>query len=140
GLLCLPATATSFADIPDDEITATLFPFDDINTAPWTQIGRAAVEIAIQRGFATGYFTGHQVPGKRGLIGIKGNLVSVFDILYTDPDVAGSEYHFSDIDAAPWAQAARLATNLCTKRGFAGGFFTGNHLSDRCQVVAFHQA
>src|SRR6185437_15535248 len=139
GVLCLPVTATGFADIPDDEIARTQFPFDDINTAPWGQIGRAAVEIAANRGFATGYFTGHQVPGKRGLIGIKADLVSVFDVANDDPDVVGSQYRFPDINTVPWAQAARLATDLCIAKGFAGGFFTGHQLPDRRQVAAFRR-
>jgi hypothetical protein len=61
---------TTFIDVADSEIAGTRFPFDDINTAPWAQVARAATEIAASHGFGAGFFTGHQVPGKRGWIGI----------------------------------------------------------------------
>jgi hypothetical protein len=39
----------------------------------------------------------------------------------------------------PWAQAARLATDVCIARGFAGGFFTGHQLADRRQIAGVRQ-
>jgi hypothetical protein len=35
-----------------------------------------------------------------------------------------------DLDHTPWAQASRAATDFCRQRGFAGGFFTGHHISN----------
>ena len=96
GVLCLPVTGTSFIDISDSEIAATAFPFDDINTAAWAQVARAATEIAAKRGFGAGFFTGHQLPGRRGWIGIDAGLVSIFDV--DDRTVAESRWAFTDIN------------------------------------------
>jgi hypothetical protein len=141
GVLCLPGKAASFTDIFNDEIGALNFSFNDINTANWAQIGRAAVEIAVNRHFGAGYFTGHQLPDRRGWIGLKPELISVFDLDNRDPSVMDSDWRFPDIDividTVPWAQAARLATDVCIRKGFAGGFFTGNYLPGIRQVVAF---
>lgn len=145
GVLCLPATATTFVDITDGEIAALDVPyrFTDINAEHWAKTGRAAIAIAINRGFAAGYFTGHQLPGRpgspgvHGWIGLSPDLISVFDLDDNDSDVQSSQWRFPDINTVPWAQAARLATDVCINRGFAGGFFTGHQLPGRRQVVAF---
>jgi hypothetical protein len=134
GVICLPVPGTTFFDILDSEITATLFPFDDIDTAPWAQVGRAAMEIAARRGTGAGFFTGHQVPGRKGWIGIDSGLIEVFDI--DDGTVNGSQWAFTDINTVGWAQAARLATDICIQRGFAAGFFTGHQLPNRRQIAA----
>jgi hypothetical protein len=134
GVLCLPAPGTTFIDVPDSEIAATLFPFDDINTAPWAQVARAATEIAAKRGAGAGFFTGHQVSGRHGWIGIDARLVEVFDI--DDKTVAESVWAFTEINTVGWAQAARLATDICIQFGFAGGFFTGHQLPNKRQIAA----
>ena len=112
--------------------------------APWeTTSGRAAIAIAINRGFGAGYFTGHQIPGSPGKPGVHGwigldpELISVFDLDDNDSDVQASQWRFPDINTVPWATAARLATDVCIARGFAGGFFTGHQIPGRRQVVAF---
>jgi hypothetical protein len=133
-VLCLPVPGTTFIDILDSEIAALPFPFDDINTTPWAQVGRAAMEIAGRRGAGAGFFTGHQVPGRKGWIGIDARLVEVFDI--DDGTVASSQWAFTDINTVGWAQAARLASDVCFQRGFAGGFFTGHQLPNKRQIAA----
>ena len=130
GVLCLPTTGTTFVDVTD----ATGFGFHDINTAPWAQIAAAAMQIAVSRGFGAGFFTGHQVPGKRGWIGIEARFVTLFDI--EDDALGGS----TDILTMHWAQAARLATDDCIRRGFAGGFFTGRVLPNPRQIAALRFA
>jgi hypothetical protein len=129
---------TTFVDVDDAEIAALRFSFDDINDSHWAQVGRAAMEIAVSQRLGAGFFTGHQIPGRRGWIGIDANLVSVFDI--DDQTVRESQWAFDDINTVPWAQAARLATNVCVKRQFAGGFFTGHQLPNKRQIVALRLA
>jgi hypothetical protein len=136
GVLCFPVTGTTFIDITDSEIAATAFPFDDINTAPWAQVARAATEIAAKRGFGAGFFTGHQLSGRRGWIGIDARLISIFDV--DDMMVAQSQWAFIDINTVDWAQAARLATDVCITRGFAGGFYTGHQVPNKRQIAALH--
>jgi hypothetical protein len=138
GVLCLPRVGTTFVDVDDREIAATSFGFADINSAPWAQIARAATEIARARGFGAGIFTGHQLKNRCGWIGIDAALVSIFDI--DNRAVEESEWHFLDVNAVPWAQAARVATEVCIARGFAGGFFTGHQLPNRRQIAAIRLA
>jgi hypothetical protein len=96
------------------------------------------MDIAESRGFGAGFFTGHQADGKHGWIGIDANLVSVFDI--DDATVRESQWAFDDINTVHWAEAARLATDVCAKRQFAGGFFTGHQLPNKRQIVALRFA
>jgi len=134
GVLCLPVPGTTFIDVKIDELAMLRFSFDDINTAPWAQVARAATEIAAKHGAGAAFFTGHQVPGKHGWIGIDAKLVEVFDI--DDRTVAQSPWAFTDINTVGWAQAARLATDICIQFGFAGGFCTGHQLPNKCQIAA----
>jgi hypothetical protein len=138
GVICLPVPGTTFIDVPDGDIAALTFSFDDINTAPWAQVGRAAMEIAGRHGAGAGFFNGHQLSGRRGWIGIDARLVEVFDI--GDGADDGSPWKFTDINTVGWAQAARLASDICIQRGFAGGFFTGHQLPNKRQIVALRHA
>jgi hypothetical protein len=36
---------------------------------PWARAARAATNIAVTRGFAGGFFTGHQLLGRYGVVG-----------------------------------------------------------------------
>jgi hypothetical protein len=140
GVLCLPSNAISFFDIPLAEIADTAFPFDDINSAPWAQVGCAAMEIAGRRGFAAGFFTGHRIPGQCGWAGIAADLVSVFDV--DDKTVAATKWAFTDVNRIPWAKAARCATDICLglqPLRLAGGFFSGHQLPNKRQIVAIRQ-
>ena len=141
GVLCLPTDAISFSDVPLEEIADTAFPFDDINTAPWAQVGRAAMEIAGRRGLAAGFFTGHQTPGQCGWVGIAADLVSVFDV--DDKTVAATKWAFTDVNRVRWAQAARCATDICLAPQalpLAGGFFSGHQLPNKRQIVAVRKS
>lgn len=136
GVLCLPTAATTSLNIHLDEIAATQFPFRDIAGTHWAQIGRAAVEIAAKRGFATGYFTGHQEQQACAWVGIQPEIATIFDVADDDPDVTNSPWRFPDVNTVHWAQAARLATDVCIAKGFAGGFFTGHQIPGRRQIAA----
>jgi hypothetical protein len=139
-VLCLPVGGLAFVDVPLAEIAVTSFPFEDIYSAPWAQVGRAGMEIAIRRGFAAGFFTGHQLEGRCGWIGIAPERVSVFDV--DDATIGASRWAFTDVNTAPWAQAARCATEICLAAQalrLAGGFFSGHQLPNKRQIVAFRQ-
>ena len=138
GIICLPTTETVFFDVPLNEIVGAAWPFDNINRAAWAQAGRAAMEMAYQRGFGAGFFTGHQLGDRCGLIALASSLISIFDI--DDQTVSESPWAFTDINTVNWAQAGRLATDVCIQRGFAGGFFTGHQLPNKRQIVAYHQS
>jgi hypothetical protein len=140
GLVCLPASITTFIDVADQELAATAFPFSGINTTNWAQIGRAAMEIAANHGQGAGYFTGHQLPDGHGWIGLRPDAVTVLDVANDDPAVVATPWRFDDVNTVAWAQAARLANDVCHDRGFAGGFFTGHQLHDRRQVVGVHSS
>ena len=121
GVLCLPTDGIAFFDIPLAEIAVTKFPFNDINSAPWAQVGRAAMEIAGKRGFAAGFFTGHQIPGRCGWIGLAPELVSVFDV--DDATVGASRWAFTDIPGRTMRNGhlPRRAAPSTSGRVFCGG-------------------
>jgi len=140
GVLCLPVGEVKLVDIPLAEIATTKFPFDDVNTAPWAQVGRAAMEIAARNDSAAGFFTGHQLSGRCGWIGLSPDLVSVFDV--DDATVAANTWAFTDVNTVPWAQAARCATDFCLAPHplrLAGGFFSGHQTPNKRQIVAFRR-
>jgi YD repeat-containing protein len=134
GVVCLPLSHTTFAEVPVNDIDRTPFPFGDINDAHWAQVGRAAAEIAAKRGVGAGFFTGHLGSGSKGWFGLDASLVEIFDV--DDLMVAQNQWAFTDINTVGWAQAARVATDICIQRGFAGGFFTGHQLPNRRQIAA----
>ena len=55
-------------DATDSEIADSGWSFSDVNSVDWAQAGRAATGICNKRGFVGGFFNGHQIPGKRGLV------------------------------------------------------------------------
>lgn len=67
GLICYGAPAL-FIDATTREIQATGFPLGDLNEVPWAQAARAATNFCGMKGFAAGFMTGHQVPGKYGVV------------------------------------------------------------------------
>jgi hypothetical protein len=145
GVLCLPLPGTVFEEVAFSEIATTEYPFSDIDTAKWAQVARAAVEIAARRHKEAGFFTGHQDLGRHtcSWVGIDAALVEKFDIDDNDALVTGSQWKFPDINEVGWAQAARLATDICRDRRFnepverfAGGFFTGHQDGHRRQIAA----
>lgn len=134
GLWAIPANATFF-DATDPEIQATGWGFGDINQTHWAQIARAATAFSTRKGFAAGFFTGHQLNGKRGIICLDNSMVSWFDA--NMQDISGSGEAFNDINEVPWAKAARAASNICLNKGFFGGFFTGHQVAGKIGVVGF---
>lgn len=69
-LICLRANLATAFDARDYEVNASPWKFTDINTVGWAQAARVATGIAINKGYAGGFFTGHQVPDGRGIIGL----------------------------------------------------------------------
>jgi len=67
GLVCYGAPAV-FYDATPEEINATGWPVGDLNTVGWAQAARAATNFCAGKGFAAGFMTGHQVPGKYGVV------------------------------------------------------------------------
>jgi hypothetical protein len=145
GLHCFPTSSTNLRTVPRHQVGNQnpdfLFPFDDIDTAHWAQTGRAGVAIAPTLGFATGYFTGNLADDGYEWAGLSPDAVTVFDLPNDDESIQQSSAKFetpdADLNSVSWAQAARLATDVCLHKGFAAGFFTGHQLSGRRQVVAF---
>jgi hypothetical protein len=120
GALCAPTTAAFF----DLETPPDVIPWD-INTTAWAMVARMATTFCGDRQFAGGFFTGHQLNGRHGVVCLGSDAaVSGFDA--TPHEIAVSGFPFDNINTVAWAPAARAATNVCLARGFAGGFFTGH--------------
>jgi hypothetical protein len=67
GLICYGSPAI-FIDATTREIEATGFPLGDLNQVAWAQAARAATNFCNSKGFPAGFMTGHQVPGKYGVV------------------------------------------------------------------------
>lgn len=130
GILCVPDTS-SFFDATDTEVNATGWGFDDINTAQWAWVSRAATNFCNNKGYVGGFFTGHQVRDdsgtvRRGIVCLGSDAATWFDS--TEQDLYNSGEGFDDINTVPWGKGARAATNICLGKGYAGGFFTGHQV------------
>jgi len=68
GLVCLNSDVAQWFDAPQSELDGSLYPFQDINTVPWAYAARAATNICLNRHFAGGFFTGHQLGGNHGVV------------------------------------------------------------------------
>jgi hypothetical protein len=71
GLVCLGADVAEAFDASDQELADSSEGFPDINQVHWAQASRAATNIGRARGYAGGFFSGHRVPGKIGVVGIR---------------------------------------------------------------------
>jgi|SRR5215207_4214468 len=78
GILCVPTTA-GFFDATDEEVRATGWDFTDINAANWAQVARAATGFCTTRGYTGGFFTGHQLHGRREIICLGSDAARRFD-------------------------------------------------------------
>lgn len=67
GLVCFGAPAQWF-DATTAEIATTGWPVGDLNKVGWAQAARAATEFCKAKNYAAGFMTGHQVPGKYGVV------------------------------------------------------------------------
>jgi hypothetical protein len=67
GLVCYREPA-QFFDATPAELAATGWPVPDINNVHWAHAERAATSFCTAKGFRAGFMTGHQVPGKTGVI------------------------------------------------------------------------
>lgn len=95
----------------------------DMNLRGWAVTSRAANEMCFNRGFVSGHMTGHQLPGKFGVV-CAGTGAVWRDV--TTVELASGDWSFPDVDAVQWAHARRAATNLCVEGGFIGGHFNGH--------------
>jgi Trypsin len=139
GLVCSTA-GVAFRDVTVTEVNSTSWSFSDINAVPWAQAMRAASDLCARanQGFVGGHFTGNVGPGVFGLVcymqGQDGAGAQWMDA----PDAqinAGPWPSGSDLNAVPWAQAARAAHAFCNGKGFISGFMTGHQTADRKGVV-----
>jgi hypothetical protein len=119
-------------DATRGEIVESGWDFGDTNEVGWAQAGRAAQGICQKRGFVGGFFNGHQIPPKYGIICV-GAGAQWFDA--TRVEIVESGWDFSDTNEVGWAQAGRAAQGLCQKRGFVGGFFNGHQTPPKYGLV-----
>jgi Trypsin len=96
----------------------------DMNLRGWAITARAANEMCFNRGFVSGHMTGHQLPGKWGVV-CAGSGAVWRDAITADLAASGG-WSFTDVDTVQWAHARRAATNICAKDGFIGGHFNGH--------------
>ena len=121
--------ATTYSFDAENEIAPYLFNDPtretniDMNLRSWAITARAANEMCFNRGFVSGHMTGHQLPGKFGVVCAGTGAVWRDAII---ADLAASGWSFTDIETVQWAHARRAATNICIKDGFIGGHFNGH--------------
>jgi hypothetical protein len=138
GAIAVPAEVPVIW-VPREAISASPWPFLDIDADPWAQIARAATEIAvIQRRYVGGFFTGNvrsdTAQPSYELVCLPEGTATFFDSTRDEND--SSPWAFDDINTVHWAQAARAATGISLDHGFVGGFFTGHQLDGRRGIVA----
>jgi hypothetical protein len=121
-------TDATFVFDSSNEISPYLF-FDpsretniDMNVRSWQITARAANDMCFNRGFVGGHMTGHQLPGRYGVV-CAGPGAIWRDAITAD--VVGTSSRFTELETTPWAQARRAANDICVKDGFVGGHFNG---------------
>ena len=67
GLICYGSPAVFF-DARTDEVKFSGSPLGDLNVIGWAKADRAAANFCGAKGFPGGFMTGHQVPGKYGVV------------------------------------------------------------------------
>jgi hypothetical protein len=100
--------------------------FDSPDRTGFAYAGRAATEFCSAKGYTGGRFTGHFIGEKVGLLCMP-KITHFFDA--TDDQIRATNWGFTDINTAPWAQISRAATGFCNERGYVGGFFSGHQLN-----------
>lgn len=78
GLVCYGHPAKWF-DATAAQIAATGWPVGDLNTVGWAQAARAATAFCKANDYVAGFMTGHQVPGKYGVVCQPRGLISPSD-------------------------------------------------------------
>ena len=68
GVDCLKSDVAFSFDATDGDLQNSGYSFADINLVPWAQAARAATNICVAKGAAGGFFTGHQLNGKHGVV------------------------------------------------------------------------
>lgn len=85
GLVCYQAPAEWF-DATVAEIAATGWPVGDLNAVGWAQAARAATDFCKKKNFVAGFMTGHQVPGKYGVVCQPRDLIPTSDRINSSKD------------------------------------------------------
>ena len=68
GLICLQSDVAHWFDATLTDLRNSGEGFADINNVPWAKAARAATNICVGKRFSGGFFTGHQLNGKQGVV------------------------------------------------------------------------
>ena len=117
-----PVGSLAFFDTTHIDRLSAGWTFDNPDIALYGVASRASTNFCNQKGFLGGRFTGHYVGERIGLL-CTPTTASLINVNPADLNKSG--WGFNDFDSTNWAQVSRAATNICTNRGFVGGFFTG---------------
>jgi hypothetical protein len=137
GLACAGNSGARWRDATSAEVTATPWPFNDVNGATWAQSNRAAARLCEQGGFVGGHFNGFAAPAPGG-----GNLFGL--LCYGAPargfeatvgDFLAGPWRVTDVNTIDWAIAARAANDFCQRRAFSTGFMNGHQSQGRFGVI-----
>lgn len=137
GVACA-GTGAIWRDAITADVVGTSSRFSDLETTPWAQARRAANDICVKDGFVGGHFNGFQGAGFQGLPGKYGLICYGSPALFIDAttrDIEATGFSLGDLNEAPWARAARAATNFCNMKGFAAGFMTGHQVPGKYGIV-----
>jgi hypothetical protein len=70
GILCVRSTNTTFVDASDAALIAAGVGTFDVNAITWGDAGRKATSFCLRpgQGFIGGFFSGHQLPDRKGIV------------------------------------------------------------------------
>ena len=72
GMVCLGSDVAHWFDSTGQDLLNSGEAFADINTVPWGKAAQAATNVCVAKGYAGGFFTGHQVNDLHGLVCLSG--------------------------------------------------------------------
>jgi hypothetical protein len=110
-------------DATNADLSATGWPVGDVEATSWSQAGRAASGYCASLNYLGGALNGWQSASTKGSV-CYGAGAQWFDTTQAQRNT--SAWSFSDVNTVGWAQASRVASDLCVQRGFLGGQFTGH--------------
>jgi hypothetical protein len=68
GLICLQSDVAHWFDATLTDLQNSGEGFADINNVPLAKAARAATNLCLGKRFSGGFFTGHQLNGKHGIV------------------------------------------------------------------------
>lgn len=71
-MVCLGSDVAHWFDSTGQDLLNSGEAFADINTVPWGKAAQAATNVCVAKGYAGGFFTGHQVNDLHGLVCLSG--------------------------------------------------------------------